>query len=156
MKRIAAYSVRVLLILGVAALMLAGALPSASAGGEKADICHFDAETGTYHLINVSVHAIEAHINHGDTAPGEPVPSMEGYRFARDCTPLTVCPTYGDFEEYGATHGLFYGVWADGVYQGPGWVNSFQWMMSLYPKPPGTEIFLGGNWDGWTYRCVIG
>jgi len=55
--------------LGGAALGVVGAnrlAPAASAKGDKVDICHYDADEGTYHVINVSTKALQAHLNHGD------------------------------------------------------------------------------------------
>ena len=49
--------------------------------GEKADVCHLEGN-GFYHLINVSVNALPAHLAHGDGIPGE--------GFLLDCTPLIV------------------------------------------------------------------
>lgn len=43
-----------------------GLRAGASARAEKVDICHYDADTGTYHHINVSVNALDAHLSHGD------------------------------------------------------------------------------------------
>lgn len=37
-----------------------------AAQGPKQDICHYDADTGTYHHINVSQNALDAHLAHGD------------------------------------------------------------------------------------------
>jgi len=48
------------------ALAVAGLSRAAGAPADKVDICHYDDETDTYQLINVSGNAVEAHMNHGD------------------------------------------------------------------------------------------
>lgn len=35
-------------------------------GPDKVDICHYSEEDGTWHVINVSVNALPAHLGHGD------------------------------------------------------------------------------------------
>jgi hypothetical protein len=35
----------------------------------KIDICHYDIENDTWHMININEHALEAHMNHGDVVP---------------------------------------------------------------------------------------
>lgn len=65
--------------------LFGGALAAAGlhAGGaaapkEKVDICHYDADTGSYHWIRVNGNAVEAHLAHGDNGDaGCPV----GYEF---------------------------------------------------------------------------
>lgn len=51
--------------LALTRLSRAGAAPAS-----KMDICHYDEETGLFHLINVSGNAIDAHMAHGDFTPG--------------------------------------------------------------------------------------
>ncbi|KKT33119.1 MAG: hypothetical protein UW20_C0005G0051 [Candidatus Woesebacteria bacterium GW2011_GWB1_44_11] len=54
---------------------------------QKVDFCHKEGKKGTFHLINVSVNAEQAHINHGDGLPGEEVPGTEdAKRFTEDCS----------------------------------------------------------------------
>ena len=83
--------------IGVLVLLLVGAvLPVSSQGGtQKVDVCHFDADTGTYHRINISEKAFPTHVEHGDASPGDPVPGMEGYEFAADCSLVSVGPCPG-------------------------------------------------------------
>lgn len=40
--------------------------PNLSKKANKVDICHYDADDGTWHIINVSANAQNAHLNHGD------------------------------------------------------------------------------------------
>jgi hypothetical protein len=54
--------------------------------GDKVDVCHLEGN-GSYHKISVSDNAYDSHIAHGDAAPGDPVPGMEGYVFGEDCQP---------------------------------------------------------------------
>ncbi len=37
-----------------------------SNGNAKVDLCHYDADNGTWHVINVSQNAVPAHLAHGD------------------------------------------------------------------------------------------
>jgi hypothetical protein len=62
----------------------------------KVDVCHSEGN-GSYHLINISENALPAHLAHGDGLPGDPVPGMEGKKFAGDCSivdAVTVEPGY--------------------------------------------------------------
>src|SRR5262245_58732021 len=40
---------------------------------EKVHVCHVNGH-GIFHLINVASSAVNAHLNHGDAFPGDPVP----------------------------------------------------------------------------------
>lgn len=62
--------------------------PLASAAkSDKSDVCHYDADAGTYALINVATAALLAHLAHGDARPGEAVPTLPGYDFDEACVP---------------------------------------------------------------------
>ena len=79
-------------------------LPTASAAA-KSDVCHYDADADTYHLINIADRAIDAHIAHGDARPGETVPGSNGdFAFDDACVPQPVfdCATVGGAEVGGA------------------------------------------------------
>ena len=68
---------RSLLVLGaVAALIavMATAGSGAAAPLPKAPICHYDADTATFHIINISENAYDKHVEHGDVAPGDFLP----------------------------------------------------------------------------------
>lgn len=96
-------------ILLVLVLMLASVVSPVNAQAQKTDVCHFDADSGTYHLINVSNNAVEAHVNHGDGFPGGAVPGMDGYVFGGDCSPQPVGNPYakaGCFEA--RLHGYYF------------------------------------------------
>lgn len=53
------------------AFAMAGLSRVAAAPMEKVDICHYDEETSSYHVINVSGNALNAHMAHGDYPAGE-------------------------------------------------------------------------------------
>ena len=66
------------------------------ARGHKVDVCHMD-EYGIYNLINVEKKALQAHINHGDSIPGDLVPgSGNRFSFDDDCTLIPGCPCVAD------------------------------------------------------------
>lgn len=71
----------------VPGVMAASAL---AAPAPKVDVCHYDADGGVFHKINISGNALDAHIAHGDAVPGEPVPTAAGYQFDSDCAPVAV------------------------------------------------------------------
>jgi len=88
MKSPKVVSVFAILILLIAAVPLW----SVSAGpSDKVGICHMD-DLGGYKLIQVSSKALPAHLAHGDGLPGEPVPNMDGYMFAEDCSVVEMPP----------------------------------------------------------------
>lgn len=43
--------------------------PHIALAGEKVDVCHITGD-GSYRLINISENAVQAHLAHGDVAPG--------------------------------------------------------------------------------------
>jgi hypothetical protein len=58
---------------------------STSGGGQvKVEVCHRRMD-GSYNLITIGEPGFDAHVAHGDAAPGEPVPGMPGYRFDDTC-----------------------------------------------------------------------
>jgi len=62
---------RTLLIALLAVFMtMAVAGIAAAAPAPKVDVCHYDADTGLFHLINISGNAFDAHMAHGDAVPG--------------------------------------------------------------------------------------
>jgi hypothetical protein len=63
---------RLLLTLIFPALLLVVLATGAFAGGnnEKTTLCHVTGN-GSYHQITVSVHAVPAHLAHGDVLPDE-------------------------------------------------------------------------------------
>jgi hypothetical protein len=63
-------------------LVAVSASLAAAAPSPKVDVCHFDADTGLFHLINISENAFLSHVEHGDAGLGQPVPGQEGYAFA--------------------------------------------------------------------------
>lgn len=74
------------------ALLLAATLAggqAASAGQAKAAVCHLPGDT-TAILIEIADPAVQAHIEHGDSAPGGPVPGMDGYEYDASCEPELV------------------------------------------------------------------
>ena len=61
----------------VMALVGAWAGLASAAPAAKTDVCHYDADAGTFHLINISENAFAKHVEHGDGMPGAAVPGMD-------------------------------------------------------------------------------
>ena len=59
----------------------------------KIGVCHYDADSAEFHLINVNASAVEKHLEHGDAEPGGGVPGTEGYEFNEECEPIATGPT---------------------------------------------------------------
>ena len=59
----------------------------------KIDVCHYDKEEGVFFKISIAEPAYESHVAHGDAAPGESVPNMEGYEFDEECIPTSTAST---------------------------------------------------------------
>jgi hypothetical protein len=59
---------------------------SESRSSGKVELCH-RTESGTYHMIDVSVNAEPAHRAHGDAKVGEPVPGTQKQVFDSSCRP---------------------------------------------------------------------
>lgn len=109
----AVFSVRAAALLAACALPFAltacdslepsDATSDALARQPKAELCHLDDEAGTYHLIEVAVPALDAHLAHGDGRIGGPVPDHDGFVFDDACQPLaqevTVEACYTDNED---------------------------------------------------------
>jgi hypothetical protein len=76
-----------LIAIVVAGVFAALAAP-AGASASKTDVCHYDADSGSYHKINISDNAFSAHLAHGDQEPGyEYVDEIGmGWHFLDDCT----------------------------------------------------------------------
>ena len=77
----------VILTVLVSLLMATGV---SAAGATKSDICHLDKDAGIFFLINISDNAFQAHLDHGDVAPGGAVPDMPGMIFGSDCAVLPI------------------------------------------------------------------
>jgi len=60
-------STRIICALAVAVALAAA--PAAMAKQPKQDVCHYDADSGTYSIINVAAPAVPAHLGHGDFLP---------------------------------------------------------------------------------------
>ena len=60
----------------------------------KGDICHRSNSEQTFLKINIAEPAFQRHVDHGDAAPGEDVPGMDGFAFDDDCVPRAkaTCP----------------------------------------------------------------
>lgn len=96
----------------ISSLMIAGV--AIAAPGTKVDVCHFDKDTGTYILININDNAWDAHIAHGDAAPGEPVPGMTGYKFDAQCTPIPIIDVTGHWTGHsGLVNNMVYTFYMD-------------------------------------------
>jgi hypothetical protein len=76
-------------------VMLAFAGP-AMAKGPKVDICHWDADAQIFFVINISVNAVDKHIeNHGDVYPGSWWADADGDGFGDADGATDVCPNAG-------------------------------------------------------------
>lgn len=76
------------------------ALAAPGKAPEKATVCH-RGDSG-WELISVSAKAVDAHVRHGDAAPGDPVPGAEGQVFDETCTPQAASrQTWGCYSEAG-------------------------------------------------------
>lgn len=64
---------------------------------ERVDVCH-NLGNGGYELIAIAPAALDAHLQHGDAQPGQPVPEMEGWVFDDLCEPQeasqSLCPCF--------------------------------------------------------------
>jgi len=83
---------RVTIVTIAALAVTALGLPAAGAMPAKVDVCHVD-EVGEYKLINVSERAVERLLARGDSLPGDPVPTMDGFVFGEDCTAVALPPS---------------------------------------------------------------
>ncbi len=61
----------------------------------KVDVCHREGN-GSFHLITVAYHAVQAHRTHGDALPGDAVPGNPGYKFDDTCAQVaaSICPCH--------------------------------------------------------------
>lgn len=81
-----------LAMLVVFALLLVGAsTPVAAAPAGKTDICHFDAQTGTWTKISVGGPAATAHLTHHDDALPGATTTITGTQLNLNCQPLPAC-----------------------------------------------------------------
>ena len=61
----------------------------------KVDICHFDADTELFHVINISSNAVDNHLaNHGDSAPSTYYADQDGDGYG-DAATTDACPNPG-------------------------------------------------------------
>lgn len=86
----------------IVSVLMLGLTPT-QAANEKVDVCHSEGN-GSFHLINVSVNAVAAHLRHGDALPNEAVPGNPGYIFDEACelALASTCPCHfsaGDLAE---------------------------------------------------------
>ena len=71
---------------GMSAIALAGDGEATTRTRQaKVDVCHYEADTGAFDLINISTKAHQKHMDHGDGVPGDHVPGMAGYEFDETC-----------------------------------------------------------------------
>jgi len=84
---------RRLLILGVVTALATALVASAASAAQPAmvDVCHFNSlgEWQVNTLRDVG-RAMQAHLDHGDGLPGDPVPGMADYEFDADCQPMLI------------------------------------------------------------------
>lgn len=79
-----------IMVIGFMMPMLALARPN------KVDVCH-KKRNGNYYLMNISASRWQAHLDHGDAAPGDAVPDAPDSVFDSECNlvllpPTVVCP----------------------------------------------------------------
>jgi len=67
-----------------------GGKPDDEGKKDNIDICHYDKDSGLYHLINVSGNAEPAHRKHGDAGIGEEVPAEAGKVFSDEYVPSVI------------------------------------------------------------------
>jgi hypothetical protein len=81
MNRLVSALAAAALLLAVAPISMALAKPS------KVAVCHYSADSGSYHLLSVSGNgnAVTAHLRQGGALPGDAVPTMPGYTFDAGC-----------------------------------------------------------------------
>jgi hypothetical protein len=94
MQRLSAKSMLHTLLLTVSAVVVCLLHPALSnAASPKVDVCHREGN-GSFHLTTVAYQAVQAHRNHGDALPGEPVPGNPGAIFDDTCAQVaaSVCP----------------------------------------------------------------
>lgn len=58
---------------------------AAAKSENKVEICHTKGN-GSFELININADALQAHLEHGDVAPGGTVPGQSGLVLAADCS----------------------------------------------------------------------
>ncbi len=58
-----------ILVSAIALTLAVSAAPAARAKQPKQDVCHLDADSGTFFLLNVAAPAVPAHLGHGDYLP---------------------------------------------------------------------------------------
>jgi hypothetical protein len=85
---------RVFVLITVVAMVVVAAGLASAAPAEKVDVCHFSADSGTFHMINISENAYQKHLDHGDAVVGDAYPGMAHYVFGDDCAPTYVDPVY--------------------------------------------------------------
>ena len=95
------------------------------AAGERApapklDLCRFSSDEDTFHLINVNGNALEAHIAHGDTQPGDAVSEVQNYEFGEDCEIRSTQVVEGSFLGEGLSVSFVAYVSFDQVVSGTG------------------------------------
>jgi hypothetical protein len=76
-----------------------GITEAANARQNKVALCHLNGN-GAYKAINVAGAAERAHLEHGDSKPGDIVPGSGGrFSFAEDCRFVPACPCAEDLPE---------------------------------------------------------
>jgi hypothetical protein len=63
-----------------------------AAPANKVAICHRTGN-GSYHRIEINGNALDAHLDHGDALPGDPVPGEDDLVFGEDCSVEEAPPT---------------------------------------------------------------
>lgn len=66
------------------------ATPTTAGPPEKGNVCH--AGDSGWEIVNIAEPAFDAHIEHGDAFPGDPVPGQPNHTFDSSCTPVDTEP----------------------------------------------------------------
>lgn len=62
-------------------------VPATAVKPDVETVCHYDAAAGSYVPLDLVARAAEAHRNHGDAAPGDPVAGPAGFILGEGCQP---------------------------------------------------------------------
>ncbi len=152
---------KIILGIFVIGLMAIVAVP-AFAKATKVDVCHVEGN-GSYHMINISENALQAHLNHGDGLPGDVVGNMI---LGEDCSlepkPILVVSSVMNFSNEG------WGGWScpagtTVVEGGVSKTNTMPWVNADYPvnqvmAVPGATLdgFTFPVFPHWTYNTYPG
>lgn len=77
-------------------MALTSASVTVNAASAKVNVCHFDADSGLFHVINVSANAVSRHMSrHGDSYPGDYFSDFDGDGYGDTLGNTHNCPNPG-------------------------------------------------------------